>query len=792
MWPAVPGCRSPRRYRQQKRPTGKAGGDAQMKREPAGLPFLWFWLAGQRLNDGAVLVGTFDDLLLLDELLARDAQPHDQRAGDQHRGVDAEADADGQRQGEVVQGFAAEDQHRQDHQLGAAVGDDGPADRAGDGVVEDLWRGEAGHLLEGFADAVEDDDRFVDRIAEYGEHSGQHRQREFPLEEGEEAEDDHHVVQVGDDGRDREAPFEAEGEVDDDADDDQQQRHRTVFGEFLPDLRADELDTLLGTARGIGLQGRHHGVADLVGVLVALQRQADHHVLRRTEVLHRVIREPGLAQGAANFIEVGRLFVFDFDQRPAGEFDRQVQALGGQEEDGEQESDEGDDIEHQRMAHEGNVIFDAEKFHFRFSLIFAGDRSIARFPQLADGDLGQFLLATVDQVDQAARDDDRREDRGQDAQAMDDREAAHRAGAEEEQGEAGDQRGDVGVENGPESAFVALRNRGLRWHAGAQFLSDALVDQHVGVDGPAERQCDGGDAGQGQRGLQERQDGNQEQQVRGQGQHRNHTEHLIVKDHEDGDCREAPHRRVEALADVLGTERRADGAFLDDVHRRSQRTGAQQQGGVVGFHGGHATGDLHAAAADFVADHRRGDHFALALFDEQDGHALIDVLEGDVAEDAGAGRVERQVNGRFLRLVVEAGLGVGQSVAGQHDLLLDQQRLAAALVVNLGAERRVAGQRRFQRAGRVVDHADFQRRGAAEDVLGLGGVLHAGQLDDDAVGTLLLDHRLGDAEFVEPVVQGRDVLLEGEFAEILQGDRKSTRLNSSHITISYAVFCLKK
>ena len=28
--------------------------------------------------------------------------------------------------------------------------------------------------------------------------------------------------------------------------------------------------------------------------------------------------------------------------------------------------------------------------------------------------------------------------------------------------------------------------------------------------------------------------------------------------------------------------------------------------------------------------------------------------------------------------------------------------------------------------------------------------------------------------------------------EILTGDRKSTRLNSSHITISYAVFCLKK
>jgi hypothetical protein len=118
------------------------------------------------------------------------------------------------------------------------------------------------------------------------------------------------------------------------------------------------------------------------------------------------------------------------------------------------------------------------------------------------------------------------------------------------------------------------------------------------------------------------------------------------------------------------------------------------------------------------------------------------------------------VHGRFLGLVVEAGLGVGQAVAGQHDLLLDQQRLAAALDVKLGAERHLAGQRRVECAGRVVDHADFEGGGAAEDVLGLGRVLHAGQLDDDAVGALLLDHRLGDAEFVDPVVQGGDVLLE--------------------------------
>src|SRR5690606_42006555 len=33
---------------------------------------------------------------------------------------------------------------------------------------------------------------------------------------------------------------------------------------------------------------------------------------------------------------------------------------------------------------------------------------------------------------------------------------------------------------------------------------------------------------------------------------------------------------------------------------------------------------------------------------------------------------------------------------------------------------------------------------------------------------------------------------DGRFKAAISGDRKSTRLNSSHVKISYAVFCLKK
>ena len=51
--------------------------------------------------------------------------------------------------------------------------------------------------------------------------------------------------------------------------------------------------------------------------------------------------------------------------------------------------------------------------------------------------------------------------------------------------------------------------------------------------------------------------------------------------------------------------------------------------------------DLHAAAADLLADHRRGDDLALALLEQHDRHALADVLARHVLEDAGAGAVQR-------------------------------------------------------------------------------------------------------------------------------------------------------
>src|SRR5437870_9282700 len=58
----------------------------------------------------------------------------------------------------------------------------------------------------------------------------------------------------------------------------------------------------------------------------------------------------------------------------------------------------------------------------------------------------------------------------------------------------------------------------------------------------------------------------------------------------------------------------------------------------------------------------------------------------------------------------------------------------------------------------------------------------------------LLIRNLGALPDARPLVVGEVVttLVAGTMVLTWMGDRKSTRLNSSHVAISYAVFCLKK
>src|SRR2546426_7942781 len=81
------------------------------------------------------------------------------------------------------------------------------------------------------------------------------------------------------------------------------------------------------------------------------------------------------------------------------------------------------------------------------------------------------------------------------------------------------------------------------------------------------------------------------------------------------------------------------------------------------------------------------------------------------------------------------------------------------------------------------------------DLLALEHLAHRVELDlhlGHATGLRGVDERPSDIVIADQGVLELDARLLGEPQRHGVGDRKSTRLNSSHLVISYAVFCLKK
>ena len=140
--------------------------------------------------------------------------------------------------------------------------------------------------------------------------------------------------------------------------------------------------------------------------------------------------------------------------------------------------------------------------------------------------------------------------------------------------------------------------------------------------------------------------------------------------------------------DVFSPQAGTDGALLDDVHRRRQRAGTQQQRQVARFARRIAAGDL-KAAAKLGLDGRRGNHFGLAFFYQQDGHAALDCVTRDLAHDARTLPVKLDRYHRSVILLIEGRRGIGEPLAGENHGFGKQQWLdsvTAPLEEQFGAE----------------------------------------------------------------------------------------------------------
>src|SRR5690348_5927185 len=572
--------------------------------------------------------------------------------------------------------------------------------------------------------------------------------------------------------------FEARAEVDHDADDHHDHRVDAALLELLADFGPDEIGSLgelgawvFGLQRSQHLPG--HRASELVRAhllaLVFRQLQPDRNFAGAADALHHRVFEAGLHQRRTYIADVDRPFVVHLDEDAAGEIEAVVQPAYRDRPDRHQDQDRRDDDADLAHPQEVDVEIVTEDFHgFRY---------------VSDPE-GLELAATsaVDQRGNRVGHGHRGEQRNDDADGQGDAEALDGARTHRHQGDGRDEVGDVGVDDDRPRFFVAGADRSERCRTVAQFLADTFADQHVGVDGHAEGQDDARDAGHRQRHADDGHDGDEQQQVEHQRDVGHDPEQPVVDRGRKQYQRQAQDDRAIALLDVVLAEARPDHVLVDDVHRRRQRTRAQHQRQRLRFllaqPGGlellaehaldhrvvqHRLGGL--GGMDFLAvdelHHRRG-------LDVHHAHVLADVLGGEIQHLARAGRIERDVDVGEAGLLVIALRGIDQFVATHDHALLQHHRRTVLHVVQAVVGGYVAGARGLDRIHVRIVGVVFQRRGGTQRTLGRSGVLHARQFDHDPVLPLLLDQGLGNAERVDAVAQGGDVLGDGGLRELLQ------------------------
>ena len=236
------------------------------------------------------------------------------------------------------------------------------------------------------------------------------------------------------------------------------------------------------------------------------------------------------------------------------------------------------------------------------------------------------------------------------------------------------------------------------------------------------------------------------------------------------------------------------GDVLDDLDGGRQGPGPEHDGQVMGLGGRVGAGDLGLAAADALLDHRGRAHHPV----QDDSQAPLDVCAGDPGELRGPPAVEIHGNVGLI-IVADAHRSIFHCGAGEQDLLLGEQRFAfepagfpveALFNIDFVLRGNLAGQGlvdllpgigRLQAAafeglvdqfgeidlGLVIHQLEFQLGGLADEVQGPLGVLDAGELDDDLVGALAHQDRLGHPELVDAVAEDLQALGQGAFPELI-------------------------
>ncbi len=214
--------------------------------------------------------------------------------------------------------------------------------------------------------------------------------------------------------------------------------------------------------------------------------------------LEQDVLEVGLADGGADVGDVDRLRVGHGQRVAALEVDAEERvALEGHARGTTADDDERDDEADVAQAEEVEARRLDELEHLQLRLLGRPENP----------------------VEDVAGDDERGEEIGDDAEHEGDGEATQRAGAEVGEHDGGDERGDVGVEDGAEGLLEAGVDGEAGGLAQRELVANALIDEHVGVDGHADGEHDAGDAGQREGEVELREEAEEKDEIHRQRDH---------------------------------------------------------------------------------------------------------------------------------------------------------------------------------------------------------------------------------------------------------------------------------
>jgi hypothetical protein len=368
-----------------------------------------------------------------------------QGGGDQHRGVGADQDADQQGEREVGQGVPAEQEQRRQDEQRPEPGVNGAGDGLQACLVDQGAQRLAAALPKPLADAVEDDHRVVDRVADHGQQRGQEHPVQRLAEPGEQPQQDGDVVEHGEDRGRPEGPAEPHRQVSELHQQRDPQGDERLASQLGADGGADELvpQLLDPTADG--------GDRALDAVLVGPVELAGTD--RQVAVpggLHYGAREAGAGERPAGRVQVDRPLGAVLQQPPAGELHPEGGPADHQPGSGQQQRQQRAGQPPARPADQVGTV---------------GGEPVGQPPaalQAEQGGAPPHPGEPGGQLDQHPGDDQGGEQRHHHPHRQGDAEPADRPGRQEEQQPGGQQGGDAGVGDGAERLGEPRSSAGRR------------------------------------------------------------------------------------------------------------------------------------------------------------------------------------------------------------------------------------------------------------------------------------------------------------------------------------------